>query len=215
MFRQIYQWIESKLPTNRPSDLSQSLGQDGALGEAGHVRLRCRVQFPKKNGSPRSPLPSVTGSVVSIHAATIYQMSLRRLKLFSSKRCQQLEKLGIDTAGALVDADPHWIAGHFSAKKKAERSIRHYQQAIRVAASVPEMLPHHASLLFRIHRKHRKGLAAETPTKLFRDLQRYSESTSGRKHLRGGALPPVERIKVWIDHCAKTESFEFQQSMAG
>lgn len=219
MFRQIYQWIESKFAPTNLGDRSESQGLGRGEATQSNVRVLCRVQLPKSMESQSSPSPSqiprIADPVLSSHAGTIDQIPLQRLKLFSAKRCAQLEELGILTAGQLVRADAKWIAGHFSARKKAHRSIRRYQQAIRVAASVPEMLPHHAIMLFSIHRKHLKSLAVETPSKLLRDLQRYSESTSGRKHLRGRDLPRAERIKVWIDHCSKIESFEFQQNIAG
>lgn len=215
MFRQIYNWIESRFAPTNLDERFESQGLDLGDAKQSNVRVLCRVQLPKSMDSHSSTSPRIADPVLSSHAGTIAQIPLQRLKLFSAKRCAQLEELGISTAGELVSADAKWIAGHFSARKKACRSIRRYQQAIRVAESVPEMLPHHAMMLFSIHRKHLKSLAVETPSKLLRDLQRYSESTSGRKHLRGRELPRAERIKVWIDHCSKIENFEFQHNVAG
>ena len=128
-------------------------------------------------------------------------MRLEHTRLCSEKRCHRLGEMGIVTAGHLATADLAVVAARFGAPRKAIRVLKQYRRAIRLAASVPGMMPRDAQLLISIHRRSARGLALETAALLHRDLQRFAESTPGRRQLRGRRLPSVRRIKRWIAAC--------------
>ena len=174
------------------------------------VRLHCSVGPRGKHEKTATKVPGARS-----HTEVVLGMELCRTKICSMKRCNQLKQLGIATAGDLLHANATEIAENFSAKKRAVKTIRRYQRAIRVASSIPMMMPNDALLLFSVHRRHTQSLAMDSPSLLCRDLQRFSQSTSGRRQLKGGALPSVDRIKTWIDHCAKIESESYYHDVAG
>ncbi|MCG8652476.1 MAG: DUF4332 domain-containing protein [Pirellulales bacterium] len=155
------------------------------------------------------PPPQATGKVgaaplqpkASNHRERLMAMRLEHTRLCSVKRCERLRTLGVLTAGDLVTADLRELAGGFGAPNKALRILKLYRRAIRLAASVPGMMPPDAMLLISIHRRSVRGLALETPASLHRDLQRYAESTPGRRQLRGRRVPSTRRIKRWISAC--------------
>ena len=149
------------------------------------------------------------------HASEISNLPLERTELLSPKNCRNLRELGLITAADLLKVNASDIAVHFPAKKKACRVMRRCQKAIRIASSVPNMLPKDALLLLQIYRSHPRSLASESPAKLLRDFERYSQSSIGRKQMRGKALPSKERIKDWIDHCAKSELTSHHHDLAG
>lgn len=154
-------------------------------------------------------------SIKESQASKVSALTLEETRMLSPEKCSRLSQLGIRTAGELLGADAVKLAGHFRARKKAHRAIRRYQKAIRVASTVPNMSPRDALLLFQVYRSHSRSLAADSPAKLLRDLERYSQSTLGRRQLRGESLPSVARIKTWIDHCAKVEALAQQHDLAG
>ena len=135
------------------------------------------------------------------HRERLLSMRLEHTKMCSPRRCQRLADLGIITAGDLAAADPDRLASSFTAQRKASAVIRRYRRAIRLASAVPGMMPRDALLLVSIHRRSVRGLAAESPSALHRDLERYAESTRGRQQLRGRRVPSTRRLKRWIAEC--------------
>ncbi|WP_197231530.1 DUF4332 domain-containing protein [Novipirellula artificiosorum] len=128
-------------------------------------------------------------------------MRLEHTKLCPSNRCEQLQQFGIETAGDLIAADLKSLATKFNSPKKAVRLIKRYRHAIRFAATVPGMMPRDALLLISIHRRSVRGLAMESPMMLYRDLQRFADSSTGQRLVRGRRLPSVKRIRSWIHAC--------------
>lgn len=150
----------------------------------------------------RRPTPAqLPGSERVNHRVRLLAMRLEHTQLCSPARCRRLGELGVITAGDLASCDLVSIARQLSSSKKAIRVLKTYRRAIRLAAAVPGMMPRDAQLLISIHRRSVRGLAAESPATLRRDLERFAESTPGRRQLRGRRLPSAKRVKRWIAVC--------------
>ncbi len=174
---------------------------DTSSGGTGNIVLYARVAAPDTDvaGKRIETAARVPESVS--HRARLMSMHLEHTRLCSAKRCDRLGQLGIVTAGDLASADLNRIAAKFAAPTKALRVLKRYRRALRLAASVPGMMPRDALLLIAIHRRSVRGLAGETPAALHRDLLRFAESTSGRRQLRGRRVPSTRRIRRWISAC--------------
>ncbi|KAA1259560.1 hypothetical protein LF1_20940 [Rubripirellula obstinata] len=140
------------------------------------------------------------------HRQRVLSMKIAHIGICSPQRAKRLAALNLISAGDLAVADPSTLAKHFGAPRKAASMLRHYRRAIRLAASVPGMMPRDAMLLVSVHRRSIRGLASETPGSLYRDLQRFAESSQGRSLLRGRRLPSTRRIKQWITQCEAARS---------
>ena len=140
------------------------------------------------------------------HRQRVLSMKIAHIGICSPNRAERLAGLNLISAGDLAVADPAAIAKHFGAPRKAASMLRHYRRAIRLAASVPGMMPRDAMLLVSVHRRSIRGLARETPGGLYRDLQRFAESTQGQSLMRGRRLPSTRRIKQWILQCEAARS---------
>ncbi len=138
-----------------------------------------------------------------VHRERLMSMQLRHSKLCPESKCVHFEQHGIETVGDLLTADLRTLSKTFPSPDKSVRAIKRYRSAIRLAARVPEMMPRDALLLICIHRRSVRGLAMESPMLLYRDLQRYADSTPGQKMLRGRKLPSIKRVRSWIAACAK------------
>ena len=209
MFKKISQWLGRS--HNRAPDAV--LPKEKSRQK--RIRLECRVDTTRTSTRQSDMLVDRVSTSLLTHRERIHSMPLDRTKLCSPNRCERLRNLGILTAGDLLEANAVWVASHFPAKNRARRAIRRYQRAIGISVSIPKMMPREAMLLFSVHRKHLKSLAADSPSQLVRDLERFSESSQGRKQLRGTTLPSVERVKSWIDYCVEVESSEAHQGLAG
>ncbi|EMI15610.1 hypothetical protein RMSM_07436 [Rhodopirellula maiorica SM1] len=155
---------------------------------------------PPLNHTPTSKPAMVAAHPVpkASHRERLLSMRIEHLQICSESRANQFSEFGVDTAGDLISANLRTLAEKYPSPRKAVRVLKRYRQAIRLAARVPGMMPRDALLLISIHRRSVRGLAMETPMSLYRDLQRYAESTPGRKQLRGRRLPSVKRIRRWI-----------------
>jgi hypothetical protein len=111
-----------------------------------------------------------------------------------------LREVGIIRAGDLLTCDLKQFPNHSDADKRI-RLIKRYRQVVRLAASVPGMMPRDAQLLISIHRRSIHGIASESPASLHRDLVRFSLSSKGRRMVRGQKLPSVRRLRKYIVAC--------------
>lgn len=161
------------------------------------VMLTARVDA----GQPPECQPATRQPDHVDHRVRIMAMRLEHTRLCSDRRCERLRALGILTAGDMAAADPGELAKEFTATRKATVVLKQYRRAIRLAAAIPGMMPRDAQLLISIHRRSIRGLAREKPGVLYRDLQRFAESSSGRRQLRGRRLPSTRRIRRWISTC--------------
>ncbi len=152
--------------------------------------------------APQRSIPKANRMAVGVgHRQRLLNMRLEHIRICSARRCQRLRELGVITAGDLAYADCHKLASQFNASRKALKVIQHYKRAIRFAASVPGMMPRDAMMLVSIHRRSVRGLASESASILYRDLQRFSESSQGQAQIRGRRLPSTRRLRKWIELC--------------
>jgi hypothetical protein len=72
------------------------------------------------------------------------------------------------------------------------------QRERRFANVFVDMSPHEARLLFCVHRRSLRSLAAESPAVLHRDLHRFTLSSDGQKLLVNGAAPTLKAVQSWV-----------------
>jgi hypothetical protein len=175
--------------------------------DAHRIVLYAHVESPPSSKPKVARLPEKHRRPVPAHVShreRLLSMRLEHTKLCSPRRCERFRQLGIVTAGDLSGANPERLAMHFGAPRKALSMIKQYRRAIRFATAVPGMMPRDALLLISIHRRSARGLACESPAALYRDLERFAESSKGRLQLRGRRIPSVRRLKRWIAQCEST-----------
>ncbi len=193
MLRNLLRFLSPAPQPPEPIDPSEPPGRGNVVLYA-HLAPRSATVRPEvaaANGQPNQ----------SNHRQRLMSMQFEHTRLCSKKRCDRLRDLGISTVGDLATADPKRVASGFGAPRKAIGVLKQYRRAVRLAASVPGMMPRDAHLLISIHRRSIRGLADESPAALHRDLQRFAESTPGRQQLRGRRIPSTKRIKRWIAAC--------------
>lgn len=146
-------------------------------------------------------VPTPHESSLVLHRARLLAMRLEHLGLCPATRCRQLAEIGIQTAGDLIYSDPSKIAGAFGNPPRAERAIRRYRAAIKLALGIDSMMPRDALLLVAIHRRSVASLARESAAQLHRDLERFSLSSRGSKLMGRRSVPSQRRVKMWVASC--------------
>ena len=136
----------------------------------------------------------------SCHRQRLLGMKIEHTKMCGTKRCELLNSHGVFSCGDLMACDPE-ILSKTGAPTKTVQIIRRYRSAVRIAVCVPGISPRDALLLVSIHRRSIQGLASESATALYRDLELFSLSTKGRRLMRGRRIPSLRRVKRWIESC--------------
>ena len=72
------------------------------------------------------------------------------------------------------------------------------QRERRFANVFVDMSPREARLLFCVHRRSLRSLAAESPAVLHRDLHRFTLSSNGQKLMANGAAPTLKAVQSWV-----------------
>lgn len=135
---------------------------------------------PKVNRVRRSP---------TLRAAGIGSVAQRRA----------LRSVGVLTADDLLRADAAELVQRLHWPAVAERCVRRWQRAIRMARAIRTMTPRDALMLRAVHRRSVRALASEAAPRLYRDLKRYALSSRGAKQLGEHPLPSLDDVRRWIE----------------
>lgn len=185
-------------PSVSPSSVSRS---SVSPAKVPRLNLRSATSVATKTERIGKPGTERSSRQLGSHRERLLAMNLEHLKLFPIRRCEQLASVGIQTAGDLVYGDPKAIAATFDHSERAERALRRYRAAIRMALAVDSMMPRDALLLVAIHRRSVASLSRESAAQLHRDLERFSLSTRGSKLVGRRGVPSLRRVKAWVATC--------------
>ena len=166
--------------------------------------------------SIRASQPAMADSGGS-HRERLFSMRLQHVKLCGVRRCKMFAKAKIFSVGDLASCDPIVVAQRMGAPRKAIATIKRYRRAIRLAASIPGLMPRDADLLIRIHRGSVTSIAQESPGLLFQDLQRFALSSEGSRLVGNRRLPSLRKVKSWVHSCrseSPAKAWLLQQSVA-
>ncbi len=155
----------------------------------------------RRKPSRRSMVLTPHESSLASHRARLLAMRLEHLNICPPPRCRQLAAVGIQTAGDLIYSDLSKVAATFRNPQRAERAIRRYRAAIKLALGIESMMPRDALLLVAIHRRSVASLARESAAQLHRDLERFSLSSRGSKLIGHRSVPSLRRVKTWVASC--------------
>jgi len=85
-----------------------------------------------------------------------------------------------------------------NADRQRPRVPKRRQRERRFANVFVDMSPREARLLFCVHRRSLRSLAAESPAVLHRDLRRFTLSSDGQKLMANGAAPTLKAVQSWV-----------------
>ncbi len=188
------------LAVERTAQPSVVLGLPTDPTVSASARLTPRRPRSRKTARRNIP-PTPHQASLATHRARLLAMRLEYLNICPEMRCRQLSDIGIQTAGDLIYSEPSKVAETFRSPQRAERAIRRYRAAIKLALGVESMMPRDALLLVSIHRRSVASLARESAAQLHRDLERFSLSSRGSKLIGHRNVPSLRRVKSWVASC--------------
>ena len=115
------------------------------------------------------------------------------------KTAARLNEASIYTVADLIAADPQALASSLDARWIGSTTIADWQAQARLACEVPGLTGTHAQILVGAGYRDVQTLADADEEQLAADVLGFATSVEGRRLLRDGNAPDLERIKTWVD----------------
>ena len=115
------------------------------------------------------------------------------------RMAERLRPLGVLTVQDLLDEDPAALAKALAISYVKAETVADWQAQARLVCAVPGLTGTGAQLLVGAGYRDVAAIAAVEPGKLSADLLGYAGTDPGRRVLRDGEPPDVERIKSWAE----------------
>jgi predicted flap endonuclease-1-like 5' DNA nuclease len=115
------------------------------------------------------------------------------------RMAERLGALGVSTVADLMAGDPATLAARLALSQVRADDVADWQTQARLVLSVPGLTGTGAQLLVGAGYREPAVIAAAEPAKLSADVLAYAASSAGRRVLRDGEPPDIERIKQWAE----------------
>ena len=177
-----------------------------------------RNQSAVPSGPADAPLPEVQatsrGSVPSVKsrpaAAAVAVQTPKRPRLqptdpvvdapsIGPRMAERLELHDVRTVRDLLEADASGLAKALRVSYVSAASVTDWQAQARLVCAVPGLSGTGAQLFVGAGLRDIDAIAAAEPDKLCADLLSFAATDPGRRILRDGEPPNVERIKAWAE----------------
>lgn len=129
---------------------------------------------------------------------------VERAPSIGPRTAERMAPLGIKTVSDFLAAEPAAVAAGAKSRYITAETIALWQDQCRLMLDVPGLRGSHAELLAQSGYRTADTLAAADAEKLAADVLAFAASSAGRRLLRDGAPPDIERIKGWL--AAATEA---------
>lgn len=114
------------------------------------------------------------------------------------KTARRLAKLGVQTVGDLLTADPDVTAERLAVRHISAETIRDWQAQSRLVCRVPNLRAHDAQILVGCNLTEPSQIASQAPEELFPTIEAFTKTREGQQILRFGGTPDREEVGDWI-----------------
>ena len=166
-------------------------GAGAGAGAESLSRLRARRETEK------APAPS--GEVKRARVYLSLTDEVEAAPSIGPKTAARLETIGIITVGDLLDANPEEAAEELATRHITARTIRDWQDQALLVTQVPGLRGTHAQLLVGAGLRTLDLVADAEPTDAMAALLKFATSDDGKRVLRDGPPPDVEKLRAWIE----------------
>lgn len=157
---------------------------------------------PKQAATPRKSLASATPA--SLRPYLALGDDIERAPSIGPRTAERMAPLGVKTVADFLAADPAAVAAGAKSRYMTAETIRLWQDQCRLMLDVPGLRGSHVELLAGAGYRTADSLASADPDKLCADVLAFASSDAGRRLLRDGPPPNIDRIKGWLS--AATEA---------
>ena len=115
------------------------------------------------------------------------------------KMAEKFASLGIHTVGDFLGHDPHTIADLLDDSRIDAEVLTDWQDQAHLVMTIPGLRGGQAQLLVGAGYRTADGIADADPVALSADILTFATSSEGKRILRDGNPPDLEKIRSWLD----------------
>jgi Domain of unknown function (DUF4332) len=122
------------------------------------------------------------------------------------KMAERFASLGIKTVGEFLDLSPDAIATRLADRRMDADVIETWQFQALLVMEIPGLRGTHAQLLTGAGYKTADDIASADPAKLCASVLLFAATTDGKRVLRDGEPPDMEKIKGWVTSASEARA---------
>ncbi len=119
------------------------------------------------------------------------------------KMAERLLAVGIDTVEQLLAADPAKVAADLGDRHVTAEDVTDWKDQARLMVEVPGLRGGQAQLLTGAGFRSRADLSGASAADVSARVLAYASSSEGKRLLRDGAVPDLQRIEEWVSIARK------------
>lgn len=120
------------------------------------------------------------------------------------KTAQRFYNIGVSTVADFLDEESHVMAELLDTRHLDVKTLETWKDQARLVLTVPGLRGTHAQLLQGAGFFDAESIAAADPGDLAAAVLKFAATSAGKRVLRDGDPPDVEKIKSWVDNAAAT-----------
>ncbi|AGK58769.1 hypothetical protein HYPDE_35488 [Hyphomicrobium denitrificans 1NES1] len=115
------------------------------------------------------------------------------------RMAEHFAKVGVHTVGDFLECDPMALAEDLDDPHFDSETLTDWQDQARMVIDVPGLRGTHAQLLVGAGYRTAEAVAEADPIVLSAHVLKFAATSAGRRVLREGRPPDIEKIKGWVD----------------
>jgi hypothetical protein len=115
------------------------------------------------------------------------------------KTAERFAAIGVHTVGDFIESDPIALADDLDDPHLDSETLTDWQDQARMVIDVPGLRGTHAQLLVGAGYRTAEAVADADPVVLSAHVLSFASTSAGKRVLREGRPPDIEKIKGWVD----------------
>jgi hypothetical protein len=193
----------------RPADAPAQTAQPEPVVPVAPIAQPEPAAIPETNAARGPQRLSDALASVSKSAPRIYLASSDDLEAAPSigpKTAQRFAGIGIRTVGEFLAQPPEDMSKRLDVRHMTPQILGEWQDQSRLVMSVPGLRGTHAQLLVGAGYRNADAMRAADAAKLCADVLAFVATEDGRRILRDGGAPDIEKIRSWIESAAQARA---------
>ena len=187
--------VPAAVPKSAPAQMAPERAPQQTPAPLPPVETAAESKPIARPAAPRAPAVSGSGERPFLKESD----DLEAAPSIGPRSAQWFGDIGIFTVGDFLAADPASTAQELSAHEIDAETLSLWQQQVHLVIDVPGLRGTHAQLLTGAGFLDAAALAAANEADLCAAVLRFAASAEGRRVLRQGPPPDVEKIRGWIE----------------
>ncbi|QDV66121.1 DUF4332 domain-containing protein [Crateriforma conspicua] len=141
----------------------------------------------------RQPREASENSTPSLHAGD----DLVDAPSIGPKTAHRFAEIGVQTVAQFLAKSPEELAGRLATRWMTADTIRTWQHQASLMCEMPKMLAREIQLLVGAGYVTMRDIAGADASELHREIEAFAATSAGRRYLRGGSPPSIQRVTQW------------------